>query len=140
VPDPAKARDDEVTAYAAKESFDLRGIEYKPPGSDKLYYALQGLGLRRWQVDNGLYGKIESDLRAEKIPDLDRPAGELLIDYDPATKTYHPENKATFLFVTREGTTGILQLTGLVNELHRPKTSANLSVPILRIPPAERPR
>ena len=45
----------------------------------------------------------------------------LLMDYDPITKTYHPENKATFLFVTREGTTGILQLTGLVTELHRPE-------------------
>jgi hypothetical protein len=121
LPDPAKAQGDEITAYAAKESFDLRGTEYRPSGSDRSYYALQGLGLRAWQVDNSLYGKIESDLRAEKIPNLDVPTGDLLIDYDPATKTYHPENKATFLFVTREGTTGILQLTGLVNELYRPE-------------------
>ena len=121
LPDPTKAKGDEITAFAAKEGFDLRGIEYKPPGSDRSYYALQQLGLRAWQVDNSLYGAIESDLHAEKIPNLDRPAGELLIDYDPVTKTYHPENKATFLFVTREGTTGILQLTGLVNELHRPE-------------------
>jgi hypothetical protein len=68
-----------------------------------------------------LVARREGDLRAEKILDLDHPAGELLIDYDPATKTYHPENKATFLFVTREGTTGILQLSGLVNELLRPE-------------------
>ncbi len=121
VPDPAKARGDEITAFAAKEGFDLRGTEYTPQGSDRSYYVLQALGLRAWQVENSLYGEIESDLRAEKIPELDRPAGDLLIDYDPATKTYHPENKATFLFVTREGTTGILQLTGLVNELHRPE-------------------
>jgi hypothetical protein len=121
LPEPAKAKGDEIAAFAAKEGFDLRGTEYKPPGSERSYYALQGLGLRAWQVDNSLYGKIESDLRAEKIPILDLPAGDLLIDYDPATKTYHPENKATFLFVTREGTTGILQLTGLVNELYRPE-------------------
>ena len=121
LPDPAKAEGDQITTFAAREGLDLRGIEYKPPGSDRSYYALQALGLRAWQVDNALYGQIESDLRAEKIPDLNRPAGELLMAYDPATKTYHPENKATFLFVTREGTTGILQLTGLVNELHRPE-------------------
>ena len=121
VPDPAKVRGDEITAFAAKEGFDLRGTEYTPPGSDRSYYVLQALGLRAWQVENSLYGEIENDLRAEKTPKLDRPAGDLLIDYDPATKTYHPENKATFLFVTREGTTGILQLTGLVNELHRPE-------------------
>jgi hypothetical protein len=121
LPELAKAKGEEIKTFAAKEGFDLRGIEYKPTGSDRSYYVLQGLGLRAWQVDNSLYDKIESDLRAEKLPDLDRPASELLIDYDPVTKTYHPENRATFLFVTRDGTTGILQLTGLVNELYRPE-------------------
>ena len=42
------------------------------------------------------------------------------MDLDPKTKTYHPENEATFLFVTRDGTTGILQVTNLVTELFRP--------------------
>ena len=100
LPEKAKATGDEITAFAAKEGFDLRGAEYTPSGSDRPYYVLQRLGLRAWQVDNGLYGRIESDLLAEKVPDLDRPASELLIDFDSATKTYHPENKATFLFVT----------------------------------------
>ena len=49
------------------------------------------------------------------------------MDYDPATKTYHPENEATFLFVTREGATGILQVTGLITELFGPRTSAGRS-------------
>lgn len=118
--DPAKASGEKIAEFAAKEGLDLRGIEYRPPGSDRSYYALQALGLRAWQVDNSLYDRIGNDLRAEKVPDLGRPVGDLLMDYDPATKTYHPENKATFLFVTREGTTGILQLTGLATELIRP--------------------
>lgn len=130
--DPAKATGEEVARFAAKEGLDLRGIEYRPKGSDRTYFALQGLGLRAWQVENSLYDRIEGDLRAEKVPDLDHPAGDLLIDFDPATRTYHPENKATFLFVTREGTTGILQLTGLVNELHRPE---DLGKPLVPDPP-----
>ncbi len=121
LPEPSKASGPEIAAFAATEGFDLRGVEYTPPGSNQSYYALQGLGLRAWQVDNSFYGRIELDLRKDKPPDLDRPAGDLLMDYDPITKTYHPENKATFLFVTREGTTGILQLTGLVTELYRPE-------------------
>ena len=91
--------------------------------------------LRKHDLD-----KIESDLRAEKIPDLNHPAGELLIDFDPETKTYHPENKATFLFVTREGTTGILQLTGLVNELYRPEDLGRPHRLDPPDPPAEPPR
>jgi hypothetical protein len=121
LPDPSKAKGEEVAAFAAKEGLDLRGSEYTPPGSDRSYYAIQGLGLRAWQVDNSHYGTIENDLRDNKPPKLDRPAGDLLVDFDPETKTYHPENEATFLFVTREGTTGILRVTNLVTELFRPE-------------------
>jgi hypothetical protein len=32
LPDSAKAKGDEITTFAANEGFDLRGIEYKPPG------------------------------------------------------------------------------------------------------------
>ncbi len=102
-----------------KEGLDIRGINYAPPGSSQSYYAIQGLGLRAWQVDNSHYETIENDLKANKVPPLDRPT-TLLMDLDPMTKTYQPENEATFLFVTREGTTGILQVTNLVTELLRP--------------------
>ncbi|QEH35101.1 hypothetical protein OJF2_36460 [Aquisphaera giovannonii] len=129
---PEAAAGAEVAAFAARENFDLRGVEYEPPGSDRPHFALQGLGMRAWQVGNDLYGRIEADLRAGKVPDLDRPAGEMLVDLDPATGAYHPENKATFLFVTREGTTGILQLTGLVTELFRPE---DLGRPLVEDPP-----
>ena len=44
LPDSAKAKGDEITTFAANEGFDLRGVEYKPPGSDRSYYALQALG------------------------------------------------------------------------------------------------
>jgi hypothetical protein len=117
LPDTSKAKADEVAAFAAREGFDLRGIEYTAPGSDRSYYAIQGFGLRAWQVENGHYDTIENDLRENKPPTLDRPARDLLMDVDPKTGRSHPENQATFLFVTREGTTGILQLTGLVTEV-----------------------
>ena len=39
------------------------------------------------------------------------------MDQDAQSGAYHPENKATFLFVTREGATGVLQVTGIVNKL-----------------------
>ena len=120
LPDPTKAKDDDVAPFAANEGLDIRGIDYTPPGSGRAYYAIQGLGLRAWQVDNSRYETIENDLKNNKLPPLDRPA-TLLMDLDPKTETYHPENEATFLFVTREGTTGILQVTNLVTELLRPE-------------------
>ncbi len=121
LPDSLKVQADEVAAFAAREGLDLRGIEYTPPGSSRSYYAIQGLGLRAWQIDNSRYWTIEEDLRAGRPPKLDRPAGDMLVDVDPRTGTLHPENKATFLFVTREGTTGALQLNGLVTGLPGPE-------------------
>jgi hypothetical protein len=113
---PDEARDEAVAAWAEPEGFDLRGIEYRPVGSEHSFYALRGLGLRAWQIDNGRYATIEQELRGGP-PRLGRPANELLVDYDPETKTFRPENEATFLFATREGATGVLQVTGQITEL-----------------------
>jgi hypothetical protein len=132
LPEPSKAKADEVASFAAREGFDLRGTEYTDPKSGKSYYALEGLGLRAWQVDNGVFDTIDRDLRHDRPPKLDRPARALLMDVDPGTGTYRPENKATFLFVTREGTTGILQTTRLVTELYRPE---DIGKPVQRDPP-----
>jgi len=120
LPDASKVKDDEIAAFAARTGYDLRGTEYTVPGSGKSYYAIQGLGLRAWQIDNIRFHTIDQDLRDGKPPKLDRPARDLLMDFDRKTGIYHPENKATFLFVTHEGTTGVLQLTGLVTDLVGP--------------------
>src|SRR4051794_27631131 len=45
-----------------------------------------------------------------------------------------PRTKATFLFVTREGTTGILQLIGLGIEHHRPEDFGQVLRPYLADP------
>jgi hypothetical protein len=135
LPEPSKAGNDQIAAFTAREGFDLRGTEYTDPGSGRSVYTLQPLGLRAWQVDNRLYGTIEKDLRDNKPPKLDRPARDLLMDVDPRSGTYRPRNKATFLFVTREGTTGILQLTGLVTEPFGPD---DLGKPV-QLPPPDGP-
>ena len=120
LPAPEKAEAEAVAAWAAREGFDLQGTEYRPPGSDRSYYAIRGLGLRAWQVDNLRYGTIEEELRGGRQPELGRPAGDLMMDIDPQAESFRPENEAAFLFVTREGTTGVLQITGLVTELFGP--------------------
>jgi hypothetical protein len=87
------------------QRFNLRGIEYTAPGSDRCYYAIQGLGLRAWQVDNRHYGTIENDIRDNKLPPLDRPA-TLLMDFDPKTKSYHAEKSARTCMAERAGRAG----------------------------------
>jgi beta-lactamase regulating signal transducer with metallopeptidase domain len=119
LPAESRVKEDEVAAFAKRQGFDLRGTEFTAPGSGRRYYVLQGLGLRAWQIDNARFHSIEQELRAGKAPKLDRPAGDLLIHVDPKTGVGQPETKATFLFVTREGSTGVLQLNGQVTGLHQ---------------------
>ncbi|WP_152051662.1 M56 family metallopeptidase [Tautonia marina] len=114
---PDEAAPENVAFWAADAGYDLQGIAYQPPGSQTSAYGIRGIGLRAWQVEDEVFGTIEQDLRGNRIPDLDRPAGEILVDIDPATGSYRPEHTATFLFQTREGATGILQVTGQITEL-----------------------
>jgi hypothetical protein len=115
--EPGKAKAEEVTAWAAREGYDLQGIDYKVPGVDTKFYAIRGLGLRAWQVDNGHFDKIDGELRQGPPPELLRPANDLLMDFDAKSMSHVPANKATFLFQTREGTTGILQVTSQITDL-----------------------
>ena len=117
LPAPEQTASEVVAAWATREGYDLRGIDYRPPGSVRGAFAIQGLGLRAWQIDNRRYETIEAELRTGKPLELGRPAGDLLMDFDPQTGTYHPENEATFLFVTRDGATGVLQVINLITDL-----------------------
>ena len=117
LPAPEQAAPVAVAAWATREGYDLRGIDYRPPGSVRGAFAIQGLGVRAWQIDNRRYETIEEELRTGKPLELRRPAGDLLMDFDPQTGTYHPENEATFLFVTRDGATGVLQVINLITDL-----------------------
>jgi hypothetical protein len=55
-------------------------------------WTIQGIGLRAWKTENGHFGTIEEELRGGKPPKLDRPARDLLMDFDPKTGIHHPEN------------------------------------------------
>ena len=74
LPDASKVKGDEIAAFAAREGYDLRGTEYTAPESGRSYYAIQGLGLRAWQIDNIRFDTIEQDLQRRQAAEA-RPAG-----------------------------------------------------------------
>jgi len=121
LPPPEKATASDVSTYAKREGYDLRGIEYRPRDGSPPFYALECLELKAWQIENHRFGTVVEELKKGQQPELNRPAGELLVDRDPATGVYRPENEATFLFITREGATGVLQVTSQITDLFRPE-------------------
>jgi beta-lactamase regulating signal transducer with metallopeptidase domain/peroxiredoxin len=119
-----------ITAWAAKEGVDLLGIRYLDPQSGKVYYCLRGVGLQAWEIPNERWSTIEKDLQRGALPALDTPAGDLLMHYDAALARYVPERKATFLFITRDGSQGILRVPAQVT---RKMTERDMGIPY--VPP-----
>ncbi len=117
---------EQVIPWAARAGVDLLGSQFRDPQSGKLYYCLRGVGLQAWEVPNERWTSIEDDLRHDRLPVLDAPAGDLLMHYDAEHSRYLPERKATFLFITRAGEQGILRVRAQVT---RTWTQRDLGVP-----------
>jgi beta-lactamase regulating signal transducer with metallopeptidase domain len=99
---------DEIAAWAAQEGFDLMGTEYTPPGGDQPHYVLRGLGLTAWQIETDRWKTLDVELRNQEPFEMGRRTDGLLASFDAAKVRYLPEETATFLFRTREGSYGAI--------------------------------
>lgn len=99
---------DKIQNWAAREGFDLMGTMYHHPGSERPYYAIRGLGLTAWEVDTARFRSIAGEIKKEDPIVMGRPAGGLLLHFDPERNAYDPTATAAFLFLTRESTYGAL--------------------------------
>lgn len=108
---------EDVRAPAETAGVDVLGDEYRDPESGKLYYALRGVGLKAWEIPDENWSKIELELQTGKLPSLDTPARDWLIHYDTASARYVPQRRATFLFIARNGSQGVIRVTGQVTRL-----------------------
>jgi hypothetical protein len=95
------------------------------------------VGLQAWEIPNERWDTIAEEARQDRPLELGRPAGDMLMHYDSAQARYIPNRRATFLFITREGTPGILRLTTQVFEPGSRPAPADASPantdPILRL-------
>jgi peroxiredoxin len=103
-----------ASAWAAQAGADLLGTQYKDPASGKMYYCVRGISLQAWEISNDRWDTISNEISGSAPLALGQPAGDLLMHYDAAQARYVPARKATFLFITREGTQGILRVVAQV--------------------------
>src|SRR5262249_19698932 len=97
--------------WATQEGIDVSAVTYRAPGADKDYYCLKSVGWKAWDAHNEGGDTIAEEGKQSLPLELGRPAGELLMHYDSEQRCYVPNRRATFLFITREGTPGILRVT-----------------------------
>ena len=107
---------DEFTAWAAGEGFDMFGTEYISPNDGKQYFALRPIGLRAWELGKHRWKMSSEDFTLESLQGEGSPANGLLLHYNPVHESFEPKEPATFLFVTRAGTPGLLFVGIEVND------------------------
>jgi hypothetical protein len=99
---------DEIVAWAASEGFDLMGTVYVSPRDRQSWFAIRPIGLRAWELGEERWKMTSSDITLETLQAEGAPARDLLLHFARASQSYDPQATATFLYVTREGTPGLL--------------------------------
>jgi beta-lactamase regulating signal transducer with metallopeptidase domain len=98
---------DEIADWATREGFDLMGTEYVAPGG-KRYYALRGLALKAWELDSKRWKMTSDDITFAELQTEGAATDGLLLHHNKKTQSIDPETTASFLYMTREGTPGLL--------------------------------
>ena len=98
----------DILTWAAGEGFDMMRAEYTSPQDNKRYYALQSIGLKAWQLGKQQWGPRTPVFTLEEVQAVGTPVDKWLMYYDRETKSFDPQATASFLYVTREGTPGVM--------------------------------
>lgn len=107
------ARDDQQQAdWASQTGVDLICTTHRAADGTETY-ALRALGMKVWEIDAREVRDLDKLLAAGKLPE-GRPVDELLMHYDAKSDQLVPDANAAFLFVTREGSMGLIETTDRV--------------------------
>jgi hypothetical protein len=98
---------DEILAWAREEGFDLMGTEHEAADGQR-YYALRGVDLKTWELPASRWKLQSNDITVDELRAEGRLGGELLFHVEPGSDAPSPQATAPFLFLTREGTPGLL--------------------------------
>ncbi len=98
---------DEIVFWATREGFDLMGTEFETADGRKIF-ALRSIGLRAWELGKERWKSNFADVTLKDLQAEGRLTETLLLHYDKAAQSVAPLETATFLFITRHGTPGLL--------------------------------
>ena len=103
-----EAQLDDIVAWALREGFDLMGAEYTSSNDGQRVFALRSIGLRAWELGADRWKMQSNDITLETLQEVGTPAEGVLMHYDKQKDAFDPKAIATFLYITREGTPGLL--------------------------------
>jgi beta-lactamase regulating signal transducer with metallopeptidase domain len=98
--------------WAAQQGVDVMGMEIGKASSKERFHVLRRLELHAWEIPKDRDSSVVlATLQSGGPLELGRPVtSDYLIHWDEQKQAYDPATPANFLFVTREGAAGILQI------------------------------
>lgn len=98
----------EIEKWATEERFDMMGAEYISPTTGKKHYAIRPLGLKAWELGKERWKMETPDITFESLISEGKAVSGWLLHRDQEKQRFEPEEIATFLFKTSDGTPGLL--------------------------------
>ena len=102
----------QLADWASQNGVDLMCITHRSPDGTETY-VLRALGMKVREIDPRDLRNLDRLIAAGTLPE-GRPVGELLMHYDATSQQFVPDANAAFLFITREGSKGVIETTDRV--------------------------
>jgi beta-lactamase regulating signal transducer with metallopeptidase domain len=107
--DEARIDPKQLADWAAATGADLMCVTHRAPDGTQTF-ALKSLGLKAWEIGEQDLRNLDNLIAAGTLP-KGHEVGELLMHYDEKTKKTIPDANGAFLYVTREGNMGLIEVT-----------------------------
>jgi beta-lactamase regulating signal transducer with metallopeptidase domain len=112
--DEARFDQKQLADWAAQTGVDLMCVTHRAPDG-KRTFVLRSFGMKVWELSERDRRNIDKLIPAGTLP-KGHDSGNLLMHYDASAKRFVPDANGAFIFVTREGCMGLIEVTDRVTE------------------------
>jgi hypothetical protein len=112
--DEARIDQKQLAAWAAANGVDLMCVTHRAADGTETF-ALRSFELKAWEISDRDLRNIDRLVAGGTLP-AGRDVGELLMHYDVQSKRLVPNANGAFIYVTREGSMGLISTTDRVTQ------------------------
>jgi beta-lactamase regulating signal transducer with metallopeptidase domain len=105
----------ELLAWARREGFDMVCVTTTPPGETRPLFCLKPLDLHVWKITPQEHRNLKKAMAGQEAYPLSRSV-QLMVPQREVKPPYNKYSGDAFLFVTREGSAGVIRMTAQVTD------------------------